>query len=69
MRKPPSTKGKGKLQQWLRDRMSYAGDDCLIWPFGRLPNGYGLLGYEREGAMRPRHTNLAAAGKADPYRI
>lgn len=33
-----------KLMLWIAEHMNYAGDDCLIWPFGRDPNGYGSFG-------------------------
>ncbi len=41
----PRSKGNGKTVQWLRDRANYSGDDCLIWPFNRISDGYGALGY------------------------
>lgn len=37
-------KGKGKHRKWLLDRANYQGDECLIWPFYRLPNGYAMFG-------------------------
>lgn len=37
--------GKGKCIQFLRENVAYAGDDCLLWPYASLPNGYGHLGY------------------------
>lgn len=36
-------KRKNNRQQWLLDRVGYAGDDCLIWPFSTV-DGYGNLG-------------------------
>ncbi len=30
-------------EAWLRKRVGYVGDDCLIWPFGRTGRGYGGL--------------------------
>lgn len=31
---------------WLKERVNYANDDCLIWPFFRDPRkGYGKMGY------------------------
>lgn len=40
--------GQGKGYQWIQDHLNYDGDYCLIWPFCRIPNGYGLLGYMGE---------------------
>jgi hypothetical protein len=37
-------RGNGAGIQWIRARVGYQGDDCLIWPF-HLCNGYGTLGY------------------------
>lgn len=42
----PANKGKGRSYQWLRARVGYQEDNCLLWPFakdGRL--GRGTLGY------------------------
>ena len=40
----PKTKGNGRNYRWLADHASYSGDDCLIWPFGRV-RGYGFFCY------------------------
>lgn len=40
-----ATKGEGRAYQWLLDHQEHDGDYCLIWPFYRNPNGYGMLGY------------------------
>lgn len=34
---------RGQKEPWLRDRVGHAGEDCLIWPFNRLSNGYGYV--------------------------
>lgn len=40
-------RGNGKGIQFLREHVSYAGDDCLIWPMCRDgSNGYGRVGHE-----------------------
>lgn len=33
----------GEPLEWLRLHSSYPGDDCLIWPYGRTPKGYGSV--------------------------
>lgn len=41
-----SKRGEGEAFRWLRDRVDYSGDDCLIWPFAILKHvGRGYLGY------------------------
>jgi hypothetical protein len=32
--------GNGGPAAWLAEHSSHQGDDCLIWPFARLPSGY-----------------------------
>ena len=29
----------GVISQWMADHKNYNGDGCLIWPFGRYPDG------------------------------
>jgi hypothetical protein len=38
-------------EQWLRGQIGHDGDDCLIWPFHKLPNGYGQFGTRRNGKV------------------
>ena len=38
-------KGRGKAIRWIYDHMNFAGDECLYWPFSRVRNGYGHLGF------------------------
>jgi hypothetical protein len=33
----------GTLVKWLEENVSYHGDGCLQWPFGRTVSGYGAL--------------------------
>lgn len=40
-----TTKGNGKAFRWILDHKDHDGDCCLIWPFYRNPNGYGMLGH------------------------
>lgn len=62
MRNP--NKGKGKQAQWLRDHANHADPKCLIWPFYRLPNGYGQLGYL--GRMRYAHRMMCELAHGEP---
>lgn len=49
-------KGKGKCATWLFAHADFAGDGCLIWPFSRLVDGYGTLGYH--GEVRRAHVMM-----------
>lgn len=42
---PSNQAGKGAAIAWLRHHVNYDADFCLIFPFYRDPNGYGMLGY------------------------
>lgn len=41
----PANKGKGAAIKWLRDHADHHDPKCLIWPFYRMPTGYGSFGY------------------------
>jgi hypothetical protein len=41
-----SKRGGGQAVKWLVNMRSYAGHDCLIWPFSRLKSGYGNFGVD-----------------------
>lgn len=45
--------GKGRSVTWLRERATYEGDDCLLWPFSTDGRGYGQFGHE--GVMHKAH--------------
>lgn len=38
----PHNKGKGHGIKWVRDHISYTGDDCLIWPWSKR-RGYAVV--------------------------
>lgn len=57
-------RGKGKAIAWLREHAAHTGDDCLIWPFYRLPNGYGQLGYD--GHVHYAHRFICALAHGSP---
>lgn len=44
----------GVLVPWIEAHVGYSGDDCLIWPYARLPNGYCPVSFRgrRTGAHR-----------------
>lgn len=35
--------GQGEAQRFFEAAKSYFGEDCLIWPFSRKPNGYAAV--------------------------
>lgn len=46
--------GRHELNRWLRNHIAYREDACLIWPFARMTNGYGLTRWRgrKDGAHR-----------------
>jgi hypothetical protein len=50
----PRNKGRGKAIAFIREHLTYAGDDCVVFPFTLNPvNGYGHFGYL--GKQHPAH--------------
>lgn len=49
---PNHRKGKGAAIAWLREHVTYQGDDCLTWPFS-VNRGYGHFGFE--GRLHKAH--------------
>jgi len=43
--RPSVRRGNGKCLAWLKERVAYDGEECLIWPFSGNHQGYGHLGY------------------------
>lgn len=43
--KQSATAGKGAAMAWINHHASYDADFCLVFPFYRDPNGYGMMGY------------------------
>lgn len=50
----PSPAASGEPLAWMQRHLDHLGDDCLSWPFGRTPYGYGMLTDEgrQQGAHR-----------------
>lgn len=69
-RHPPKRKAHNPRQangthfNFLRENVRYAGDDCLIWPFGGTWNGYGHLGYD--GKMWKAHRLMCTLAHGEP---
>lgn len=41
----------GEPWRWLLAHVEYSGDDCIEWPFGKYPSGYGMLNLPDGGAV------------------
>ena len=54
----------GEPLRWLEQHVTYAGDDCLEWPFGKNRKGYGFV---RVGAARhPAHRVMCLLAHGAP---
>lgn len=36
----------GEVLEWVKAHLSTTTDDCLDWPYARMPNGYGVMSFE-----------------------
>lgn len=54
-----AAKGSSKGLAWLKDHVTYVGDQCLIWPFSRDRDGYGQFGHD--GKIRKSHRWMCEA--------
>lgn len=58
-------KGNGAGIKWLMAHVAHQGDECLIWPFYRMPvKGYGTLGYC--GKVWKAHRLMCVLAKGEP---
>lgn len=53
----------GEAQAWLLSHVSHTGDGCLIWPFGRATDGYGITWMDGVAARAHRRMCEEAHGK------
>lgn len=61
---------KAEIDAFFRLAIAYAGDDCLLWPFGRTAAGYGMI--RRDGKRLYVHRILCrishgAAPRGRPF--
>lgn len=43
---------RGELSRWLNDvAFSHGGDECLLWPFSRFPNGYAKIRHKGRSSL------------------
>lgn len=52
--------------EWLQEHLSYAGDDCLIWPFAREQSGYGRLTAVVDGPQVGAHREMCRLVHGEP---
>jgi hypothetical protein len=69
MKRNYSTKaGEGNAVAWLRANADHSGQDCLIWPFSRMPTGYGAFGFHGKHLYAHRFMCELIHGKAPTSR-
>jgi hypothetical protein len=54
----------GEPKRWILDHVEHRGDDCLIWPFARLPSGYGTI--EWGGKTVTAHRQMCKLAHGEP---
>lgn len=55
--------------EWIRDHLSYAGDDCLTWPFARIAGGPGSVTGSvvgRKGTTMPASRAMCILAHGEP---
>jgi hypothetical protein len=53
----------GSTGAWLREHVSYAGEECLPWPYARNRNGYGTATIDGYYTLAHRHMCILAHGE------
>lgn len=52
----------GEAQAWVASALTSRTDECLVWPFAKLKNGYGQLNVGGKSARVHRHICTLAHG-------
>jgi len=55
----------GELTRWLDEHQNYQGSDCLLWPFGKFKNGYGMISNE-SGSKTTAHRVMCRLAHGAP---
>jgi len=58
----PVNPANGDLARWIGESKTHNSDSCLIWPFGRMSNGYGSITYHGLRTTASRAMCIAAHG-------
>lgn len=56
---------RGAAREWLNAHVSYQGDDCLPWPFGKGGAGYGRL-HQPGGSSTTASREMCRLAHGDP---
>jgi hypothetical protein len=56
--------GNGKGIRFLRALIGHGEDECVLWPYTIIPNGYGMLGYNGDMWRANRLMCTLASGPA-----
>ncbi len=57
----------GEPLKWIKERIAFSGDECLIWPFARSRKGYGKVRFNGSIINAHRVMCILAHGDA-PYK-
>ncbi len=55
----------GEPLEWLKEHAAFAGEECLLWPFARFPNGYASIVVEGITTHAARVMCIEANGSPD----
>lgn len=53
----------GEPLSWIENIATYEGDECVIWPFGKYPSGYGMLNLPDGAIMASRYLCIRIHGE------
>src|SRR5690606_22017504 len=54
---------RGFAPKWLKDHVAHTADDCLIWPYAKLANGYAAIRIDGKTTTAARIMCVAAHGE------
>jgi len=63
---PSWNRGKSKVRDWLEANVSYDGEGCLVFPFGRDPRGYGQVMAPKGGKILRAHRYMCELVNGPP---
>jgi len=64
VRRNGSTKSNTRKNKWILDHVDYAGQDCLLYPFGKTAGGYGAVTYK--GVSENAHRLMCRLAHGEP---
>lgn len=57
-------KGRGQGINFLRAHLAHTGAECVLWPYSKLPKGYGTLGWN--GQVWRAHRLMCVLAHGEP---